>query len=588
MSAFAGLPTAPNVEGRRAWSMTTWAAGAFLVVLAVVMVIGHVRVRAQDPWKSPRLAQLKQQLRESPKDEAVKQKIRELDLQLRHRYFRHVSRLDSGVYLLLAGAVVFVIGATRSRKTLRDLPDLNKKFAPEPHTQVAAKARWSVAATGAAVGGLLAVLGVTVGTALPGDAAGVARLTGAGGDAAGGGTAAGPDAAPAEELLRNWTRFLGPQGNGFIAVANAPAQWNAQDGTGIAWKVAAPTEGFNSPIVWGKRVFFSGGDAQKREVVCLDADTGNVLWREAVTDVQGSPKEMPEIPESTGFAAPTMATDGRRVYVIFANGDVAAFTLEGRKVWARHFGPFSNPYGHAISLATWKDKLILQLDQGDSEEGKSRLVAVDGPTGKTAWQKPRKFGASWSSPAVFEAAGKPQVVVLSLPWAVAYSAADGSELWKADCLNGEVTPTPIFANGLVLVPSPSDKLLAFRPDGQGDVTKTHQAWEYDESVPDVTSPASNGELVFMLTTSGILTCLDVKDGKKVWEHDYEMEFHASPAIGAGKMYLFSQKGLAIVVEAGREFKELFRTQMADSFHASPAIVDGRVFLRGVTNVWGLK
>ena len=60
------------------------------------------------------------------------------------------------------------------------------------------------------------------------------------------------------------------------------------------------------------------------------------------------------------------------------------------------------------------------------------------------------------------------------------------------------------------------------------MTKTHVAWTNEDNVPDVTSPASNGELVFTLTTSGMLTCFDAKDGKKHWEHDFEMECHASP------------------------------------------------------------
>jgi outer membrane protein assembly factor BamB len=283
-----------------------------------------------------------------------------------------------------------------------------------------------------------------------------------------------------------------------------------------------------------------------------------------------------------------MSTDGRRVYVIFANGDVGAFSLEGKRVWAKYFGPFHNPYGHAISLATWQDKLVLQLDQGEGEDGLSKLVLVDGLTGKVAWQRPRKLGASWASPLVFEAAGKAQIALLSLPYITSYAAADGTELWRADVLYGEVTPSPIFANGLVIVASPSDKLVGIRPDGQGDVTKTHLAWKNEDFIPDVTSPASDGGLVFMITTSGVLTCVDAKDGKKVWEQDYEQEFHASPAVAGNKLYLLSQKGTAIVAEVGRQYKELFRTEMSDSFHASPALVDGRIYLRGVTNVWCLK
>ena len=55
-----------------------------------------------------------------------------------------------------------------------------------------------------------------------------------------------------------------------------------------------------------------------------------------------------------------------------------------------------------------------------------------------------------------------------------------------------------------------------------------------------------------------------------WDHNYETEFHASPSLAGNRLYLFSQKGTAVVVEAAREFKESFRTEMSDGFHASPA------------------
>src|SRR5262249_48840755 len=154
----------------------------------------------------------------------------------------------------------------------------------------------------------------------------------------------------------------------------------------------------------------------------------------------------------------------------------------------------------------------------------------DGRTGQITWQTPRKAGSSWATPLTFEAAGQPQVVALAIPWAFSYNLSNGSELWRVECLNGEITPSPIFSGGLVLVPSPSEKLLAIRPDGHGEVTKTHVVWSTEENVPDVTSPVSNGELIFTLTTPGLLTCFDQKDGKKLWEHDYEMECHSSPSI----------------------------------------------------------
>jgi outer membrane protein assembly factor BamB len=395
----------------------------------------------------------------------------------------------------------------------------------------------------------------------------------------GGASAIGGDA-------EGWPRFRGPGGAGVFTATNVPASWASTNGAGIAWKVPTPAPGFNSPIIVGDRVFFSGGDAQKREVFCLELESGRTLWRRAITNVPGSPAN-PEVPESPGFTAPTMATDGKRLYAIFANGDCAALSLEGSVVWTKSFGALKNPYGYATSLATAGDRLIVQLDQGEADEEKSKLYALEGATGKVAWEQPRKVGSSWATPIVIEAAGRTQIITLAVPWVISYDAKDGAELWRVEGLNGEITPSPVFAGGLVLAVSPTEKLFAIRPDGRGDVTKTHVVWTSDEAIPDIASPVGNGDLVFLCNGSGQLTCLDGNSGRQLWEHDLEMECHASPSLAGGRVYVFGTKGAAVVVQAGKEFKELFRTQMPDGFHASPAFAPGRIILRGVTNIWCL-
>ena len=576
---------------RRNWRMTAWVAGVFSVLVGLTMILGRLSIRAEDPLKSPQLKEYKEKLRLSPTDEQIKQRVRQLDLQLRQRYFRQLSRMGSGVYLLLGGVVVFVLAIKQGACCQRQLPmPQPKPDASDQATRSAARARWSVAAGGAAIGGFLFILSLGLSGALPKRTAEVERLLGAG-ETVGPGElhptdqAKASDAASPEELRQHWPRFRGADGGGVSMLTNVPVTWDPKTGAGIAWKVPVPASGFGSPIVWGDQVFLSGGDAKKREVFCLDGKTGQTLWRQPVASVPDGPAQAAEVPESTGYAASTMATDGCRVYVIFANGDCAAFTLEGKPAWSKSFGALKNPYGHATSLATWQDRLIVQLDQGDSEDNKSKLYALDGRTGQIVWQRPRKVGASWATPIVIEAAGKAQVITLAVPCVISYAATDGAELWRVECLNGEITPSPVFAGGLLFVASPSEKLLAIRPDGQGDVTKTHVVWTNEDNVPDVTSPTSNGELVFAVTTSGMLTCLDAKDGKKQWDHDFETECHASPSLAAGRLYLFSQKGTAVVVEAARQFKELFRTEMGDGFHASPAFAQDKIFLRGLTNVW---
>jgi len=285
------------------------------------------------------------------------------------------------------------------------------------------------------------------------------------------------------------------------------------------------------------------------------------------------------------MAAPTMATDGRRVYAIFANGDLAAVGFDGALAWSKNLGVPKNQYGHATSLAIWQGRLIVQLDQGDDAAGNSRLTAFDGATGKIVWEKARKVPGSWASPIVVEAAGKTQIITAALPSLIAYDANDGAELWRADVLEGEVAPSPILAGGLVCIANPSNKLVALRPDGSGDVTKTHVAWSSEENIPDVTSPASNGELIFYVTSGGMLTCLDAKDGSKQWEHDFGTEIQASPGIAGNRVYLVATDGHAWIVEAGRAFKELGKGMLNDKFFASPAFIGGRIYLRGNASLY---
>ena len=577
---WSATPNAGPSAGR-AWRMTAWVTAVFVLLLGVGLVVGYGFGRAEDPLKSPELKALKEQLRAKPADEQLKTRIRALDLELRQHYFLQISRLRFGVYLLLGGLAVFVAATSRAALFTRLLPmPQPKPDVAEQAARAATQARWSVAVSGTAIGLFLLILGLSLSPAVPRRAAEAEKTV-----SAGNAEPAGSDAASPEEMSRNWPRFRGATGSGLSIWTNIPVTWDLKTSEGVVWKIAAPAVGFNSPIIWNNRLFFSGGDAAKREVVCLDALSGKLLWRQTVATTPAGPK--PEIPESTGYAAATMATDGRRVYAFFANGDLAAFGLEGKPVWTKSFGTLKNPYGHAASVISWKDRVLLQLDQGESEEGKSKLYALDGRTGQIVWQQPRKVGSSWATPIVIEVAGKAQVITLAVPWVIAYSVTDGAELWRVEGLNGEITPSPAFAGGLVIAASPSEKVFAIRPDGQGDVTKTHVAWTTEENVPDVTSPTGNGEFVFTLTTSGTLTCLDVKDGKKLWEHDFDMECHASPSIAGDRLYLFGQKGTAVVVQVARQFKELFRSDMPDGFHASPAFAQDRLFLRGVTNLWCL-
>ena len=178
-------PAAPPPSGAlaacRNWRLTAWMAGVFSLLVGLTMLYGRLSIRAEDPLKSPQLKELKEKLRLNPADEPTKQRIEQLDLKLRERYFRQLAQMDSGVYLLLGGVALFVLAVKQVTRYQRQLPMPKPRAdASDPSVRSATRARWSVAASGAAIGGFLFLLSLGLSAALPKRMAEVERLFGAG------------------------------------------------------------------------------------------------------------------------------------------------------------------------------------------------------------------------------------------------------------------------------------------------------------------------------------------------------------------------------------------------------------------------
>ena len=412
-------------------------------------------------------------------------------------------------------------------------------------------------------------------------AQGPAGPAGPPGPAGGSGASRGDVEYPApEQFAVNWPRFRGYQGLGHAEGDEYPVKWNGTTGDGVLWSAEVPLPGESSPIVWGDRVFCTGADEQTREVYCFDAATGKLLWTRKVENEISAEDEPPEPTEDTGYAAPTMATDGSRVFAIFANGDLAAFDFEGQQLWTRSMGPPDNYYGHASSLTTWPGMVIVQLDQGsDPEAEESALVAIDATTGKRVWETPRPVPNSWSSPIIIEHEGRPQVITTANPWVISYNPDTGEEYWRANCLQGDVGPSPTYCNGLVIAAQDGADLVGIRPYGEGDVTDTHIAWKTAGNLPEAVSPLCDGHYIYVLTGWGMLTCFDM-GGKQLWEHDMGASFYGSPTLAADRIYIVDREGLMHIFKGGSTFAAVGSAPLGEPSNCSPAFVRGRIYIRG--------
>lgn len=580
--------TTPSARGVGGMGRMLGLLAVFLLAVAVVMMVGQVFQAREEPWHSAELTAARTKLLAEPKNEALKTVVRELDQTLRRQYFRNLERNRIGAWLLLGSGVVLVMVAriwAHSGGTVRPVNGGDSGaaawMAPDRDLTLRRSGR-TVLAVGLGGAAVMVVMGVALQVRLPERSDVVTAASGEAVEPAGvevGSTGEPPRVGPtSEELARNWPRFRGHDGVGRVAEAAIPLKWDTKTGEGVVWKAGIAVKGYSSPIIWNDRVFVTGGNRDQRLVFAYDAATGAALWARPVTPINAAPAVI-EPPDQSGQAASTPATDGERVFAIFATGELGALDNSGNLVWHQRLDFTDNGYGHAASLLVWNDRLLIQADQGAAEDGKSVLLALDTRTGKTLWTAKRPVGGSWTTPIVLESGGRTQVVTAGDPWLMSHDVRTGAELWRAGVLGGELAPSPVFGAGNVYAISPGHAFSAVSPDGTGDVTATHVTWRTTDDVPDVPTPTVVGDLVFTANTEGKVMCRDAGTGAMIWQHEFELEIQASPLVVGERMYLFAQPGNVMVVTVGKTFETLSTFEMGEDVYATPAIAGDRLYLR---------
>ncbi|MCK6499236.1 MAG: PQQ-like beta-propeller repeat protein [Nitrospira sp.] len=566
-------PSLPGARVSRGWFWISTVLGCFLLAVAAVMVWDQWIQPREEPWRSARLVEARERLLKDPKNELLKSEIRELDRQLRVGFFRALERHRVGAVLLLIAGVGLVLAG---RRATAGAPRLNACAPALPVDR--SRAVRGARVTTAIAGGTIAILGGFWGLVSTSPLDTISDSISSPGRPVAPVAASEPVSPTAEEWARQWPQFRGHDGSGVAGSIQLPLTWDAKTGTGIVWKAAVELEGYNSPVVWSNHVFLTGGDKNQRLVYCFNLTTGERLWQRTLAPTN-TPSLPIEPPSQSGQAASTAATDGHRVYAIFATGELGALDFDGRWVWSRRMDFSENGYGHASSLVVWRDRLLIQADQGQAEDGKSKIEAVDCATGKVLWSVKRPVGGSWTTPLVIESGGHRQVLAAGDPWLMAYDVETGAERWRASVLGGELAPSPILAGDRVIATSPGHALTALKWDGSGDVTKTHVVWRTEDGVPDVPTPVVAGDLLFTANTEGHLICRELSTGQQVWKHELETEIQASPLVAGDRLYLFSQPGGGFVVQVAREFRQLSTFEMGDEVYASPAVAGDSLLVR---------
>ena len=222
------------------------------------------------------------------------------------------------------------------------------------------------------------------------------------------------------------------------------------------------------------------------------------------------------------------------------------------------------------------------------------MLAVDKATGKDLWKSMRPTSAqaesrdAYSSPAVYEYPdGRAEAIVCAADVATAYDVQTGKEVWRHGEINLTTNSTlriivsPVVTSDLIYVTSAKNgPVHAIRPGGKGDVTKSHRAWTRLKLTPDISSPAVDDGLFFMIKEVGVVTCLDAETGEEYWSERVGAGlFGPSPLVGDGKLYVTAEEGQVYVMAAAKQYKLLAKNELGDVLLASPVPDDGRLYFR---------
>jgi outer membrane protein assembly factor BamB len=424
-------------------------------------------------------------------------------------------------------------------------------------------------------------------------------------------------AASAVHAADDWPSFRGPKGQGHASDAHLPAAWSESEN--IQWKTALAGRAWSSPVIadgvcWMTTAVVkeapgeakpkgAGESGAKKEatekpatekpaaeanriesvrlgVVAVDLETGTVRH-----EIELFERPHPEtIHKLNSYASPTPVVKAGRVYCHFGNlGTAAVDTRTGEVLWKTRL-PAKHGVGPGSSPVIYEQLLIVPNDGMETQS----VVALDLATGQEVWKTSRPkmkgdngdYHKAFSTPLLIDerlepgAGGRPQLVAVGPQWVVAYNPKNGSEIWKVHYGDGfSNAPCPVYARGVVFICTGfmTPELWAIRTDGEGDVTNTHVLWQVKKQVPTMSSPILVGDVLYMISEQGVVTCVDQKTGKVNFQKRIPGTYSSSPLIGDGKLLFSSREGDMTVVAAEPAWRQIAQNRLHGEILASPAV-----------------
>jgi outer membrane protein assembly factor BamB len=398
----------------------------------------------------------------------------------------------------------------------------------------------------------------------------------------------------------DWPQLRGPGASGLCpSCSNLPTEFGPNKN--VLWKTPVPA-GNSSPVLIGDRIFLTANEGDDLITLCLNRSNGELLWRKAI------PAPRREAQNSLNHrAAPTAVSDGKSVFVFFADFGLLAYDLAGHERWRLPLGPFNSLHGVAASPVYADGRVLLVCDQ-DTD---AFILAVDAATGKVVWKVAREVSNGYSTPTIYRPpSGPAQVIAPGSYQLISYSVADGKPLWfvrgltcqpkSAPTIAGDVlyfngwtvgndagqqVQLPTFAEAIASADANHDAQLSqqelpreWQPTGTWraiDLDRNGFLNEREWTLYRSRRASRNASMAVRLGGSG-----DVTDTHVLWRYEKSLPDVPAPLVYNNVVYLVKSGGIATTLDApsGKVLKVARLSGALEDYYASPVGADGKVYL----------
>ncbi len=374
-----------------------------------------------------------------------------------------------------------------------------------------------------------------------------------------------------------WPQWRGPDRDGQVAGTTWPDSLSEGRLT-LRWSVDQGPS-YSGPIVVGDRVFVTETKDKKFEVVrALDRGTGKQLWE---TEWEGS-TTVPFFAAANGsWIRSTPVYSEGRLYVAGIRDLLVCLDAEsGQVVWRLDFvaetGSGVPSFGCASSPLVYEGHVYIQAG--------SSLAKVNQDSGDIVWQTLKDnggmMGGAFSSPVVAELHGQTQLVVQTRAKLAGVDPADGAVLWSEEipAFRGMNIVPPTVLGNRIFTSSYGGRSLMFEVTRQEDSWSIREVWNH-KSQGYMSSPMVVDGHIYLHLRNQRLVCLNAETGEACWTTEPFGKYWSMVANGK-RLLALDQTGQLLLIEASpEEFKLVGRQTVAEDSWAHLGISGNELFVR---------